>query len=1063
MSQLNRTDTTPRQGSKSRLLKSLLLWGTALSGFAAPTLAVAQEEPVQTTTDTAETTADTAQTTVDNDDDKVLDAVVVEGIRGTVQSTINIKRTNTSIVDGLSADDIDGLPALSIAETLETITSVASQREGSGATEVSIRGLGPFLGSTVINGREATNGSGDRSVNFSQFPSELFNKIEIYKTQEASLIEGGVAGQISLSTLKPLEYNKRRTQLQAKFNVNPQNLDIDSDQRIRDFGYRLTGSHVDQWDTPIGRFGLSIGLQTNVTPNPEQEARSSSTFDACILAGLDSSSCDGSFPNLEGNELIGLDGQPITDRLGATEPFVLTTSSRSFRQNITDDDRDAIFGAVQWQPNDRLDINFDLQYSDRTFTEFRSDVVFDSNDILEVDLDVAPILNADGSLTFTTAADDLDDEIFALTIAPDGSLRQATTTGDIEVNSQFSERIEEYIGFGGGFSYDITDRLSFVFDAGYSDTSRRENQIQARVVTGGTTLIGIDVLGEGSDAQTFTLVDQDVTDPTNFTDDNVRVREDLNQFRNHQIWSLRGDLEYDIDTPFFTSVASGVRYSVQSYDQLPRVRNEFEFDDGGDEFAEFVTEINNTPVTGSNIATLAAQVCARDSFPESGFLSSVVDGDLITNVDEDGNVLEAGTGSTFLTFDALCLGETLLGRPLGVPSAEDASGADLVQSVDIEEDTIALYTQANFDSRIGNFPIRGNIGVRWVNTDVTSSSFRSNLIAELDPDGNIIDLTASLDQVVPIESRFSYNEFLPSLNVVTELRDDVLLRGGIFRALSRPDPSSLGFGRTFQIQNTEETDTDITVEDFIGNIVSNGNPQLEPFLSWNFDAAAEWYPNEDTLLAVGLYYKTFNGGFENILQPEVFNVNGEDFTALVPVQSTNSDNSEIFGIELTATHAFTYLPGYLSGFGFKVSYNYADSNFEFEDGRLGEAVVPNEDGTFTELSGLIPPANLRGLSEHTLSGQVYYEYDRLSVAGIIKYRSDFFQDFISTPQNLRFIDDATVFEARINYKLTNNIRLRLEGVNLFDEPREQFNPTLDSFAEINNFGPRYFIGITAKF
>ena len=146
------------------------------------------------------------------------DEVVTTGVRQLIQDSLILKRQATTVVDGLSADEIGELPGLSIAEALETITSVGAQREGSGATEVSIRGLGPFLGSTIVNGREATNGSGDRSVNFSQFPSELFNKLEVYKTQEASFIEGGVAGQISLSTLKPLEYGKRRIQFQAKGN-----------------------------------------------------------------------------------------------------------------------------------------------------------------------------------------------------------------------------------------------------------------------------------------------------------------------------------------------------------------------------------------------------------------------------------------------------------------------------------------------------------------------------------------------------------------------------------------------------------------------------------------------------------------------------------------------------------------------------------------------------------------------------------------------------------------------------------------------------------------------------
>ena len=88
------------------------------------------------------------------------------------------------------------------------------------ATEVTIRGLGPFLSLTTFNGREATNGSGDKSVNFSQFPSELLNKIAVVKTQSADMIEGGVAGVIALETLKPLEYGKRRFQIDGKLNWN---------------------------------------------------------------------------------------------------------------------------------------------------------------------------------------------------------------------------------------------------------------------------------------------------------------------------------------------------------------------------------------------------------------------------------------------------------------------------------------------------------------------------------------------------------------------------------------------------------------------------------------------------------------------------------------------------------------------------------------------------------------------------------------------------------------------------------------------------------------------------
>jgi len=133
----------------------------------------------------------------------VVDEVIATGSRQVIQDSIALKRDSIQIVDGLSADEIGDIPALSIGEALETITGVASHRENGGATEVSVRGLGPYLSSTVVNGRAATNGSGDRSVNFSQFPSELINKLAVFKTQDASQIEGGVAGQIQIETLKP--------------------------------------------------------------------------------------------------------------------------------------------------------------------------------------------------------------------------------------------------------------------------------------------------------------------------------------------------------------------------------------------------------------------------------------------------------------------------------------------------------------------------------------------------------------------------------------------------------------------------------------------------------------------------------------------------------------------------------------------------------------------------------------------------------------------------------------------------------------------------------------------
>ena len=203
------------------LLKGALLLGTGISTLAISSAAFAQ--------------------------DAAGDEVIVTGTRQLVQDAIQLKRQETTIVDGLSASDIGAIPALSIGEALETLTGVTSHRENGGATEISIRGLGPFLSATVFNGREATNGSGNRAVNFSQFPAELLNKAAVYKTQDASLIEGAVAGQVLLETLRPLDHNKRRLQFELKGNVNPDQLEI-TDSEAGDVGYRGSVSFVEQFD-----------------------------------------------------------------------------------------------------------------------------------------------------------------------------------------------------------------------------------------------------------------------------------------------------------------------------------------------------------------------------------------------------------------------------------------------------------------------------------------------------------------------------------------------------------------------------------------------------------------------------------------------------------------------------------------------------------------------------------------------------------------------------------------------------------------------------------------------
>ncbi len=1001
--------------------------------------------------------------------------IIVSGIRATIQGSIEEKRNSIEVFDALSADEIGDIPALSIGEALETLTGAGSHREQGGATEISIRGLGPFLSSTVINGRVATNGSGDRSVNFSQFPSELFSKVGIYKTQAASYIEGGVAGQIVLETIKPLDYGKQRIQGDFKLNINPDNLDIDADQRFQKFGYRGTLSYVDQYQLGDGELGISLGFSRNDTTNPEQEANVSNTIRACVIDP--STTSDGVFDDgncdTSGSTIAGL-------RDGSVNlPFLIARNSYALRSNITDDTRDSFFGAIQYKPSPNVDINADFQYSTRLFREQRSDLNF------------AEGRRIDGP-------GDPNRLDFDLIVTESGALRQFTNEQRIEAVSEYLERDEEY--YGGGLSIDVqaTDRLRFSLDGSYSQTRRVEEAVQIRFRTeDGESIFGntdadgnpffpeafesdqtpnagrtngtddrvetaVLIRQNGSQGLNFFTQNFDVTDYTLFAND-PRLRADLEQDRFNSVWAMRGDVEYEMDG-FFSSIEAGLRYQELIYRDVPGAQN-------GN--SRFENTYNDTD--GSGALFIANQEC-RTAFPETGFLSSISGGNpLITNVDLAGNVI--GTSNTFATFDARCIARVLEREdPSGLEFDSDGNvifptgDFDSIDNTDVTERSWAAYAQANFDSEWGDTPVRGNLGLRVVGTDIATRGFRSDLSVEFtpadptDPDSaDEFQLVQDTSTLVSNLSEASYTEFLPSLNLVAEFQPDLLGRFAVYRALSRPDPSDLGNGRTFNTNNDEFTSAQQAITGGVDSVNATGNPATDPLLSWNVDAGLEWYPNDDTILAFNAYYKSFNGGFETVSVLETFNIEGQNIALPVTSVNTTDETSTIYGIEVTAAHRFSYLPAPLDGLGFKISYNYADSNFEFEDDALGAITTVNADGTSTTSNGLIPPTNLFGFSKHVLAAQAYYEIGPFDLQGVYKYRSSYFQQFISTPGRIRTVDDVSVFEARISYELNNNVKFTLEGINLFNEPRTNFRGAPDDFGAIQVYGPRYFAGVRFKF
>ncbi|MGI9229129.1 MAG: TonB-dependent receptor domain-containing protein, partial [Gammaproteobacteria bacterium] len=461
----------------------------------------------------------------------------------------------------------------------------------------------------------------------------------------------------------------------------------------------------------------------------------------------------------------------------------------------------------------------------------------------------------------------------------------------------------------------------------------------------------------------------------------------------------------------------------------------------------------------------AANNCGQASFPEPGFLSESRGGNNLITVAEEG---VPGTGNTWATFDYDCLIDTLLAN-YGGASAIDLQNGIETSSVDLTEDTLAFYLQANYDTELFGKPIRGNFGVRVVETDIESVGYRAplNVIEGVDSNGDpefFIRPDSDADFVINVETN-SYTEVLPSVTFVMDLNDDLVFRAGAFRGISRPDPHSYGNGRTIMTDDDTDQDTGApSLEDAI-NISGPGNPQLEPLASWNLDIGLEWYANNDTLLAAGVYWKQFQGAFENAFQQEEFVIDGDTVSHPVRTTQVSGDKSTITGLEVTATHSFGYLPGwFLSGFGAKFSYNYADSDFEFEDGYGGDGVAFNNDGSTTQLIGILPPAGLWGLSKHTTATQIYWSNKHFNVQAIYKTRSGYFQGYgRDTQARVRYVDDYKTLDFRASYYINNNFTVSFEAINLLSEPRVDYRAIEGETLQTLEYGPRLFAGIKAKF
>ena len=141
------------------------------------------------------------------------DEIVVTGYRGSLSQAIDAKRDLSVIADVVSAEDIGKFPDKNVAEALQRVPGIVVNREFGEGERVSLRGTAPNLTKTLLNGHSVATAdwfildqvASTRSFNYLTLPAEIVGRLEVYKSPQADIEEGGVGGTINVITRNPLD------------------------------------------------------------------------------------------------------------------------------------------------------------------------------------------------------------------------------------------------------------------------------------------------------------------------------------------------------------------------------------------------------------------------------------------------------------------------------------------------------------------------------------------------------------------------------------------------------------------------------------------------------------------------------------------------------------------------------------------------------------------------------------------------------------------------------------------------------------------------------------------
>lgn len=358
---------------------------------------------------------------------------------------------------------------------------------------------------------------------------------------------------------------------------------------------------------------------------------------------------------------------------------------------------------------------------------------------------------------------------------------------------------------------------------------------------------------------------------------------------------------------------------------------------------------------------------------------------------------------------------------------------------DINEKTTGIYVQADFNFEIGAIPVRGDIGARRFETDQTSTGF--------DNRGNELSV------------EHSYSDTLPSLNVVVEPVEDLLIRFAASEGIARAGLGALAPSTTVSVSGNAFT-------------VSSGNPYLEPTKATSYDLGFEWYFSEGASIGLTLFQKDLKTYAQTARLTTTYTqlmadlgLSLDTMTAACGSNASctadsewgysrqvNSPGGDLTGYEVSYQQPFTFLPSFWSNFGAIVSYTAVDSDIDYIN------------ATTNIVERTSPLVNL---SDETYAATLYYEQDNFGGRVSAVSRSDYITTGIGRNNNYEEGTNGTLnIDATINYSINDNWKVTLEALNLTDEADDQWVGNMGSNERLSYYhqtGRQYYLGAQYKF